>query len=70
MGLTMLFITHDLRVAAQISDRIAVMKNGEIVEMGTARAVFEHSTNDYTKSLLASMPGMKWDVPQIESASA
>jgi peptide/nickel transport system ATP-binding protein len=70
MGLTMLFITHDLRVAAQISDRIAVMKNGEIVEMGTARAVFEHSTNDYTKSLLASMPGMNWDVPQIEPARA
>ncbi|NDV86758.1 dipeptide ABC transporter ATP-binding protein [Aurantimonas aggregata] len=70
MGLTMLFITHDLRVAAQISDRIAVMKNGEIVEIGTARAIFEHSTNDYTKSLLASMPGMNWDVPQIEPASA
>ncbi|MCH4813848.1 ABC transporter ATP-binding protein [Halomonas neptunia] len=70
MGLTMLFITHDLRVAAQISDRIAVMKDGEIVEIGTARAVFEHSTNDYTKSLLASMPGMNWDVPQIKPVSA
>ena len=68
MGLTMLFITHDLRVAAQISDRIAVMKNGAIVEMGTARDVFENSTNDYTKTLLASMPGQSWDVPVIEAA--
>jgi peptide/nickel transport system ATP-binding protein len=70
MGLTMLFITHDLRVAAQISDRIAVMKDGAIVEMGTARDVFENPTSDYTKALLASMPGKDWDVPQIEPASA
>ena len=68
MGLTMLFITHDLRVAAQISDRIAVMKNGAIVEMGKARDVFENSTNDYTRTLLASMPGQSWDVPVIEAA--
>ncbi|WP_185983018.1 ABC transporter ATP-binding protein [Aureimonas mangrovi] len=64
MGLTMLFITHDLRVAAQISDRIAVMRNGEVVEMGTARDVLEHSKSDYTKSLIASMPGRNWDVPE------
>ena len=65
MGLAMLFITHDLRVAAQISDRIAVMRNGEIVELGTAREVFENSRNEYTRTLLASMPGQNWDVPVI-----
>lgn len=65
MGLTLLFITHDLRVAAQISDRIAVMKGGAIVETGTARDILENSRNDYTRSLLASMPGKHWDVPDI-----
>ncbi|WP_155897699.1 hypothetical protein [Aureimonas ureilytica] len=61
----LLFITHDLRVAAQISDRIAVMKNGAIVEMGTARDVLENSANDDTRTLLASMPGQSWDVPVL-----
>jgi len=57
MGLTILFITHDLRVAAQISDRLIVMHNGRVVEEGSVREVFLTPQQDYTKQLLAAMPG-------------
>jgi len=57
MGLTILFITHDLRVAAQISDRLIVMHNGRVVEAGNVREVFLTPKEDYTKQLLAAMPG-------------
>ena len=60
LGLSVLFITHDLRVAAQICDRIAVMHRGRVVEEGTAVQVFGDPQHDYTKSLLASVPGRGW----------
>ena len=41
LGLSLLLITHDLRIAAQVCDRIAVMKNGAVIEEGAAAAVFE-----------------------------
>ena len=56
-NLTMLFITHDLRVAAQICDEIIVMKKGEIVEKGEKRTIFENPQHEYTKALLAAAPG-------------
>ena len=52
-----MFITHDLRVAAQICDLVAVMKDGEVVEHGLAGEVFGHPQHPYTKALLASIPG-------------
>jgi peptide/nickel transport system ATP-binding protein len=55
--LAMLFITHDLRVAAQICDRIMVMHNGAVVEAGPTREVYLKPRHDYTKSLLAAAPG-------------
>ena len=61
LNLAMLFITHDLRVAAQVCDRIAVMSKGRVVESGTVREVFAHPRNDYTKALLAAAPGRGWD---------
>ena len=60
-NLAILFITHDLRVAAQICDHVAVMYNGEVVEYGTAEDVFSNPRQDYTKALFAAAPGKDWD---------
>jgi peptide/nickel transport system ATP-binding protein len=59
-ALTMLFITHDLRVAAQVCDTIAVMRHGEIVEQGATGAVFSRPCHAYTRELLAAVPGKLW----------
>jgi oligopeptide transport system ATP-binding protein len=56
LGLTMIFISHDLGVVHYIADRIAVMHRGKIVESGPAGRVFHEPEADYTKSLLASVP--------------
>ena len=56
-GLTMLFISHDLAVIRQIADRIAVMYQGKLVEEGSTAQVFETPQQDYTRSLLAAIPG-------------
>jgi peptide/nickel transport system ATP-binding protein len=64
LGLSMLFITHDLRVAAQICDRIAVMQRGTIVELRPAAALFSAPEHSYTRELLAAVPG------QISSSKA
>lgn len=60
LNLAMLFITHDLRVAAQVCDRIAVMSCGLVVESGRTTDVFEAPEHAYTKSLLAAVPGRQW----------
>ncbi len=57
LGLSIVFITHDLRVAAQICDLVAVMKDGEVVEHGLAGDVFGNPQHGYTRALLASIPG-------------
>lgn len=61
LGLAMLFITHDLRVASQICDRIAVMHKGRIVETGTVQAIARAPAHAYTRSLFAAMPGQAWE---------
>jgi ABC-type glutathione transport system ATPase component len=58
--LSMLFITHDLRVAAHVCEEIAVMKDGAIVEHGSTADIFARPQHDYTKALLASVPGRTW----------
>ena len=57
LGLSMLFITHDLRVAAQICDRIAVMQHGAIVELKSAALLFAAPEHAYTRELLSAVPG-------------
>ena len=61
LDLAMLFITHDLRVAAQVCDTVAVMHRGRVVEYGPAGEVFAHPKHDYTRSLFAAAPGKDWD---------
>ncbi len=56
MGLTILFIAHDLAVVKYFSDRIAVMYFGKIVELGTSDELFAHPFHPYTRSLLSAIP--------------
>ncbi len=57
LGLTYIFVSHDLGVIRYISDRVAVMYLGRIVETGSAAEVFAKPRHDYTKALLAAVPG-------------
>ncbi|WP_163557256.1 ABC transporter ATP-binding protein [Halomonas sp. NO4] len=57
LSLSLLFITHDLRVAAQICDRLIVMQHGRIVEQGSAEAIFRTPQAAYTRELLEAIPG-------------
>ena len=57
LGLTSLFITHDLAVVRLIADRVCVMQQGRIVEQATTDEVFENPREEYTKNLLAAIPG-------------
>ena len=57
LGLGMLFITHDLRVAAQLCDRVIVMHQGQIVEQGATAALYAQPQHAYTRHLFSSAPG-------------
>ena len=57
LSLSMIFITHDLRVAAQICDRIAIMQRGEVVEHGVTAEIFAAPQHPYTQRLLSAVPG-------------
>jgi peptide/nickel transport system ATP-binding protein len=61
LGIALLFITHDLRVAAQICDDVAVMQHGRIVEQGPAARVLTNPQVAYTRALLDAAPGREWD---------
>ncbi|AGT08804.1 ABC transporter ATP-binding protein [Paracoccus aminophilus] len=61
LGLGILFITHDLRVAAQICDDVLVMRHGEALEYGAAGQVLGAPEHDYTRALIEAAPGRGWD---------
>ena len=69
LSLSMIFITHDLRVAAQVCDRIAVMRYGVVVETGSTGEIFRDPQDAYTKDLLAAVPGRHW-LPARQDAIA
>lgn len=60
LQVAMIFITHDLRVAAQVCDEIVVMHQGRIVEQGTPANVFDQPQDKYTQTLIAAIPGQTW----------
>lgn len=60
-GFSVIFITHDLPLLLEISDRIAVMRQGRIVELNTARELYFHPKHEYTQRLLKSFPSLTGD---------
>ncbi|MEH3119935.1 MAG: ABC transporter ATP-binding protein [Methylorubrum populi] len=65
LGLAILFITHDLRVAAQVCDDILVMRKGRVVEHGPTARVLNAPRDPYTRTLLEEAPGRHWDFPNF-----
>ena len=57
LGLTYLFITHDLAVVRENADDIAVMEHGKLVEYGSADEIFANPKMDYTRELIEAVPG-------------
>jgi len=70
LGIALLFITHDLRVAAQICDDVVVMQHGRIVEQGPAAQVLTNPQQPYTKQLLDAAPGRQWDFANFRPVDA
>ncbi|HMS79884.1 MAG TPA: ATP-binding cassette domain-containing protein, partial [Burkholderiaceae bacterium] len=68
LDLAMLFITHDLRVAAQVCDEVAVMSKGRVVEHGPASQVFRSPQHAYTKALFDAAPGRGFEFGVREAA--
>jgi peptide/nickel transport system ATP-binding protein len=68
LNLAVPFITHDLRVAAQICDYVAVMSKGRVVEYGSAERVFGSRRDEYTKALFAAAPGRNWEFGKFATA--
>ncbi|MGQ7243533.1 ABC transporter ATP-binding protein [Salinicola sp. V024] len=65
LGIAVLFITHDLRVAAQICDEVMVMQKGVVVEYGPAERVLGSPEHPYTRSLMLAAPGRHWDFSEF-----
>ena len=61
LQIALIFITHDLRVAAQICDHLLVMHRGRVVEQGPPGQIFDAPQDPYTRALIAAMPGRDWD---------
>ncbi|WP_461865431.1 ABC transporter ATP-binding protein [Thermococcus sp.] len=66
LGLSMIFITHDLSILAEISDKVAIMYAGKIVEIGNSEKIYYEPAHPYTQKLLASIPRLHEDVEKLE----
>ena len=66
LGTSMILITHDLGVVAEICDNVAIMYAGEIVESGTAEDIFNHATHPYTLGLFGSIPDLDEDKERLQ----
>jgi oligopeptide/dipeptide ABC transporter ATP-binding protein len=66
-NLSILLISHNLGIVAQMADRVTVMYGGRIAETGKAEAVFENPKHPYTQGLLASIPNIKLDQPELRT---
>jgi len=66
LGLSMIFITHDLSILAEISDKIAIMYAGKIVELGPSEKIYYEPAHPYTQKLLAAIPRLHEDVEKLE----
>lgn len=70
LGIALIFITHDLRVAAQICDKVLVMHRGTVVEQGSPADIFLAPQHAYTRKLIDAMPGKDWDPQAVHTAVA
>lgn len=70
LGLTYLFISHDLAVVRQISDVVGVMQAGRLLEIGTTTEIFDNSRNEYTRTLLDAIPGRDHSTRKAEHVRA
>ncbi|ARP95640.1 ABC transporter ATP-binding protein [Bordetella genomosp. 13] len=68
LRIAMIFITHDLRVAAQICNAVLVMHRGKVVEHGSPTQIFDQPQHPYTQQLIAAIPGQHWDPTQARTA--
>ena len=64
--MSMIFITHDLGIVADICDKVAIMYAGEIVEFGSLKDIFHHRSHPYTEGLFGSIPSLSEDVERLE----
>lgn len=61
LSIALVFITHDLRLAAQVCDRVLVMHRGRVVEQGASRKIFDTPQQADTQALVAAVPGQHWN---------
>ncbi|WP_313619457.1 ABC transporter ATP-binding protein [Achromobacter sp.] len=68
LKIALVFITHDLRVAAQICNSVLVMHRGKVVEYGSPAQIFDNPQHAYTRQLIAAVPGQHWDPTKAQVA--
>jgi peptide/nickel transport system ATP-binding protein len=68
LKIALVFITHDLRVAAQICNSVLVMHRGKVVEYGSPAQIFDDPQHAYTRQLIAAVPGQHWDPSRAQAA--